>query len=205
MALNHLSRLRPLLCQSLVRQLRSPLAAASRVSAAPRCPPGIPCYPAACTRLYATKKAKGQWGDHRHTGLHMRATSGCALYLIRHYLSSSSSLSPSLPLIFQAKAKGQSAKVNINSALVEDIISLDEVKADMSAVLNALKDDFTRNLSIRTSPGIEFISLLLFLFLVFSSKTLKRQRIKDKINVKGDTRITLQLSQVDIWWNMKWK
>lgn len=43
--------------------------------------------------------------------------------------------------------------MNINSALVEDIISLDGVKEDMTAVLNALKDDFTRNLSIRTSPG----------------------------------------------------
>lgn len=61
--------------------------------------------------------------------------------------------------IFQAKAKGQSAKVNINSALVEDIISLDEVKGDMTAVLNALKDDFTRNLSIRTSPGIQLVSV----------------------------------------------
>ncbi|KAK7896270.1 hypothetical protein WMY93_021595 [Mugilogobius chulae] len=53
----------------------------------------------------------------------------------------------------KAKAKGQSAKVNINSALVEDIIDLDEVKTDMNAVLDALKNDFTRNLSIRTSPG----------------------------------------------------
>lgn len=53
----------------------------------------------------------------------------------------------------QAKTKGQAAKVNLNSALVEDIISLDEVKADMAAVLGALKDDFTRSLSIRTSPG----------------------------------------------------
>ncbi|XP_068609137.1 ribosome-recycling factor, mitochondrial [Brachionichthys hirsutus] len=53
----------------------------------------------------------------------------------------------------KAKAKSQSAKVNINSALVEDIISLGEVKADMTAVLDALKDDFTRSLSIRTSPG----------------------------------------------------
>lgn len=60
--------------------------------------------------------------------------------------------------IFQAKAKGQSAKVNINSALVEDIISLDEVKGDMTAVLNVLRDDFTRNLSIRSSPGIQLIS-----------------------------------------------
>ncbi|KAM3874606.1 ribosome-recycling factor, mitochondrial [Diretmus argenteus] len=53
----------------------------------------------------------------------------------------------------KAKAKGQPAKVNINSALVEDIISLDEVKGDMAAVLDTLKDDFTRNLSIRTSAG----------------------------------------------------
>ncbi|XP_044000649.1 ribosome-recycling factor, mitochondrial [Gambusia affinis] len=53
----------------------------------------------------------------------------------------------------KAKAKGQSAKVNINSSLVEDIISLDEVKDDMAAVLSALRDEFTRNLSIRTSPG----------------------------------------------------
>ncbi|KAI1904776.1 hypothetical protein AGOR_G00009170 [Albula goreensis] len=53
----------------------------------------------------------------------------------------------------KAKAKGQQTKVNINVALVEDIISLDEVKEDMAAVLMALKDDFNRNLSIRTSPG----------------------------------------------------
>ncbi|XP_075900905.1 ribosome-recycling factor, mitochondrial [Nelusetta ayraudi] len=53
----------------------------------------------------------------------------------------------------KAKTKGQAAKVNLNSALVEDIISLDEVRADMAAVLSALKDDFTRSLSIRTSPG----------------------------------------------------
>lgn len=61
--------------------------------------------------------------------------------------------------IFPVKAKGQSAKVNINTALVEDIISLDEVKEDMTGVLNALKDDFTRNLSIRTSPGIQLVSV----------------------------------------------
>ncbi|KAF3848962.1 hypothetical protein F7725_015459 [Dissostichus mawsoni] len=105
MAMHLLSLLRPLLCQSLV--VRSPLVVTSRVSA-PLLYPNTPTsYPAACTRLYATKKAK-------------------------------------------AKAKGQSAKVNINSALVEDIISLDELKGEMTAVLNSLKDDFTRNLSIRT-------------------------------------------------------
>ncbi|KAL0965822.1 hypothetical protein UPYG_G00286210 [Umbra pygmaea] len=54
----------------------------------------------------------------------------------------------------KAKApKGQTAKVNINSLLVEDIISLEEVKEEMAAVLSTLKDDFSRNLSIRTSPG----------------------------------------------------
>ncbi|KAM9821167.1 ribosome-recycling factor, mitochondrial [Neosynchiropus ocellatus] len=109
MAMNHLSLLRPLLCQALVRQVRHP----ATVSAAVRIPllhPNLSCKPAICSRFYATKKAK-------------------------------------------AKSKGQSAKVSINTALVEDIISLDEVKQEMSAVLSALKDDFTRNLSIRTSPG----------------------------------------------------
>ncbi|XP_028273080.1 ribosome-recycling factor, mitochondrial [Parambassis ranga] len=111
MALNNLSLLRPLLCQSLVRHVRSPLVVTSQVRITPLKCPSHPHFPsAACTRLYATKKAK-------------------------------------------AKAKSQSAKVNINSALVEDIISLDEVKEDMAAVLSALEDDFTRNLSIRTSPG----------------------------------------------------
>ena len=80
-------------------------------------------------------------------------------YLFQSLHSSLTAFLPSPLLVFQAKAKGQSAKVNINSALVEDIISLDEVEADMRAVLDALKDDFTRNLSIRTTPGIQFISL----------------------------------------------
>nr|XP_057913766.1 ribosome-recycling factor, mitochondrial [Doryrhamphus excisus]XP_057913767.1 ribosome-recycling factor, mitochondrial [Doryrhamphus excisus] len=53
----------------------------------------------------------------------------------------------------KAKAKAQSSKGNISAALVEDIISLPDVKEDMTAVLTALQDDFTRNLSIRTSPG----------------------------------------------------
>ncbi|KAJ8401985.1 hypothetical protein AAFF_G00375660 [Aldrovandia affinis] len=53
----------------------------------------------------------------------------------------------------KVKAKGQQAKVNINVALVEDIINLEGVKEDMTAVLTNLKSDFSRNLSIRTSPG----------------------------------------------------
>ncbi|XP_058644488.1 ribosome-recycling factor, mitochondrial isoform X1 [Onychostoma macrolepis] len=65
------------------------------------------------------------------------------LNYVRHYATKKS----------KAKAKGQTAKVNINAALVEDIISLEEVKEDMAAVLTTLKEDFSRSLSIRTSPG----------------------------------------------------
>lgn len=102
------SLLRPLLCTPLLRQLRTPVVAASRFSTVALCP--RKSFPSTCCRFYATKKAK-------------------------------------------AKAKGQATKVNINSALVEDIISLDEVKMDMNAALDALKEDFKRNLSLRTSPG----------------------------------------------------
>ncbi|XP_057675393.1 ribosome-recycling factor, mitochondrial [Corythoichthys intestinalis] len=109
MAVNHLRGLRLLLCQSLVRPIRGAPVLPAR-HAIPAFFPSGSCQPAACTRLYATKKAK-------------------------------------------AKTKGQAAKVNISATLVEDIISLEEVKDDMTAVVNALKDDFTRNLSIRTSPG----------------------------------------------------
>ncbi|NXP81742.1 RRFM protein, partial [Ramphastos sulfuratus] len=52
------------------------------------------------------------------------------------------------------KAKGKSqAKVNISAALVEDIINLEETNEDMQAVVEALKEDFSRNISVRTSPG----------------------------------------------------
>ncbi|KFO82566.1 hypothetical protein N303_06232 [Cuculus canorus] len=54
----------------------------------------------------------------------------------------------------KAKGKGQApAKVNISAALVEDIINLEETNEDMQAVIEALKEDFSRNLSVRTSPG----------------------------------------------------
>ncbi|XP_074701987.1 ribosome-recycling factor, mitochondrial [Strix aluco] len=54
----------------------------------------------------------------------------------------------------KAKGKGQSqARVNISAALVEDIINLEETTEDMQAVVEALKEDFSRNLSVRTSPG----------------------------------------------------
>lgn len=54
----------------------------------------------------------------------------------------------------KAKGKGQNqARVNINAALVEDIISLEEVNCEMQAVIETLKEDFSKNLNIRTSPG----------------------------------------------------
>ncbi|XP_064250163.1 ribosome-recycling factor, mitochondrial isoform X2 [Passer domesticus] len=54
----------------------------------------------------------------------------------------------------RAKGKGQShAKVNISAALVEDIINLEETSEDMQAVVEALKEDFSRNLNVRTSAG----------------------------------------------------
>ncbi|NWX41206.1 RRFM protein, partial [Steatornis caripensis] len=54
----------------------------------------------------------------------------------------------------KAKGKGQSqARVNISAALVEDIINLEETSEDMQAVVEALKEEFSRHLSVRTSPG----------------------------------------------------
>ncbi|KAM4663944.1 ribosome-recycling factor, mitochondrial isoform 2-T2 [Discoglossus pictus] len=53
----------------------------------------------------------------------------------------------------KAKAKVPASKVNINAALVEDIINLEELKQEMGNLLETLKEDFSKNLSIRTSPG----------------------------------------------------
>lgn len=54
----------------------------------------------------------------------------------------------------KAKGKGQpQARVNINTALVEDIISLEEVDEDMKSVTEALKENFNKTLNIRTAPG----------------------------------------------------
>ncbi|XP_026999155.1 ribosome-recycling factor, mitochondrial isoform X2 [Tachysurus fulvidraco] len=76
----------------------------------------------------------------QHLSPHVVVAAPC---YARHYATKKS----------KAKAKSQTAKVSINAALVEDIISLDEVKEEMTAALATLKDDFSRNLSIRTSPG----------------------------------------------------
>ncbi|NXN91022.1 RRFM protein, partial [Rhinopomastus cyanomelas] len=54
----------------------------------------------------------------------------------------------------KAKGKGQSqARVNVSAALVEDIINLEETREEMQATVEALKEDFSRNLSLRTSSG----------------------------------------------------
>ncbi|KAJ1145900.1 hypothetical protein NDU88_012183 [Pleurodeles waltl] len=54
----------------------------------------------------------------------------------------------------KAKSKGHSqARVNINAALVEDIINIEAVNEEMHAVMESLKEDFSKNLNIRTSPG----------------------------------------------------
>ncbi|XP_007901006.1 ribosome-recycling factor, mitochondrial [Callorhinchus milii] len=54
----------------------------------------------------------------------------------------------------KAKGKGQpQARVNINAALVDDIINLNELKEEMLQIVEKLQDDYGKNLSIRTSPG----------------------------------------------------
>ncbi|XP_037351032.1 ribosome-recycling factor, mitochondrial [Talpa occidentalis] len=54
----------------------------------------------------------------------------------------------------KAKAKGQSqTRVSLNAALVEDIISLQEVDEEMKSVMEGLKDNFNKTINIRTSPG----------------------------------------------------
>lgn len=60
----------------------------------------------------------------------------------------------SLIVDFLAKGKGQvQTRVNLNAALVEDIISLEEVDEEMKSVMEALKDNFNKTVNIRTSPG----------------------------------------------------
>ncbi|XP_073495831.1 ribosome-recycling factor, mitochondrial [Phyllobates terribilis] len=54
----------------------------------------------------------------------------------------------------KGKTKGHTpSRVNINMALVEDIINLKDVEQDMKNAIDGLKEDFNKNLSIRTSPG----------------------------------------------------
>ncbi|XP_045325657.1 ribosome-recycling factor, mitochondrial isoform X3 [Leopardus geoffroyi] len=68
--------------------------------------------------------------------------------------------SPAVPIRYfatkKAKAKGKGqfqTRVNLNAALIEDIISLEEVDEEMKSVIEALKDNFNKTVNIRTSPG----------------------------------------------------
>ncbi|XP_019366403.1 PREDICTED: ribosome-recycling factor, mitochondrial [Gavialis gangeticus] len=64
---------------------------------------------------------------------------------------------PTRPVVTKkgkAKGKGQSqARVTIDAASVEDVINLEEVNAEMLSVMEVLREDFSKNLSIRTSAG----------------------------------------------------
>ncbi|XP_063172051.1 ribosome-recycling factor, mitochondrial [Candoia aspera] len=54
----------------------------------------------------------------------------------------------------KAKAKGKAqARVSINTALVEDIINLEEVSEEMCSVVKTLQENFNKTLGIRTNPG----------------------------------------------------
>ncbi|MEJ1275043.1 mitochondrial ribosome recycling factor [Cricetulus griseus] len=64
----------------------------------------------------------------------------------------------------KAKGKGQpQARVNINTALVEDIISLEEVGEEMRSVMEALKDNFNKTLNIRTAPECTWVDSIVVL------------------------------------------
>ncbi|XP_039362546.1 ribosome-recycling factor, mitochondrial isoform X1 [Mauremys reevesii] len=83
----------------------------------------------------------------RHTALMLNGCRQCVVHqtmLTRHLATKKA----------KAKGKGQTqARVNINAALVEDIVSLGEVNGEMQAVVEALREEFGKNLTIRTSPG----------------------------------------------------
>ncbi|KFV72213.1 hypothetical protein N308_13218, partial [Struthio camelus australis] len=84
-----------------------------------------------------------------------RAPAGCAALLLNSCMQCVHQMMQTRQLATKkAKGKGQAqARVNISAALVEDIINLEETSEDMQAVVEALKEDFSRNLNIRTSPG----------------------------------------------------
>nr|XP_004662825.1 ribosome-recycling factor, mitochondrial isoform X1 [Jaculus jaculus]XP_045016765.1 ribosome-recycling factor, mitochondrial isoform X1 [Jaculus jaculus]XP_045016772.1 ribosome-recycling factor, mitochondrial isoform X1 [Jaculus jaculus]XP_045016778.1 ribosome-recycling factor, mitochondrial isoform X1 [Jaculus jaculus] len=83
------------------------------------------------------KTVSGRQHDHRQCV-------ACPAVPIRHFATKKA----------KAKLKGHSqTRVNINTALVEDIINLEELDEEMKSVMDALKDNFNKTLNIRTSPG----------------------------------------------------
>lgn len=102
--------------------------------------PALCSYRAALTRPVSEvsmKTVSGRQHDHRQYSAYPAAP-------VRHFATKKA----------KAKGKGQpQARVNINTALVEDIINLEEVDEDMKSVMEALKDNFNKTLNIRTAPG----------------------------------------------------
>ncbi|XP_016066421.1 PREDICTED: ribosome-recycling factor, mitochondrial [Miniopterus natalensis] len=111
---------------------------------------GLRCFrlvhPAVCSSLagltrpvseVTLRTASGRQDDHRQ----------CMAYPAvptRHFATKKA----------KAKGKGQTqTRVNLNAALVEGIISLEEVEEEMKSVMEALKDNFNKTVNIRTSPG----------------------------------------------------
>lgn len=43
--------------------------------------------------------------------------------------------------------------MSINASLVEDIISLEELREEMRSVVQGLQEEMGKNVNIRTSPG----------------------------------------------------
>ncbi|KAM5258843.1 ribosome-recycling factor, mitochondrial isoform 1-T4 [Hipposideros larvatus] len=111
---------------------------------------GLRCFrlghPAFCNSLVALsrpvsevilKTVNGRQNDHRQSMAYPPVPT-------RHFATKKA----------KAKAKGQSqTRVNLNTALVEDIIKLEEVEEEMKSVMEALKDNFNKTVNIRTSPG----------------------------------------------------
>ncbi|XP_014444093.1 ribosome-recycling factor, mitochondrial [Tupaia chinensis] len=102
--------------------------------------PAFRSYLAALTRPVTEVTPRimnGRQPDHRQFV-------ACAAVPSRHFATKKT----------KAKGKGQSqTRMNINTALVEDIINLEEVDEEMKSVMEALKDNFNKTLNIRTSPG----------------------------------------------------
>ncbi|XP_036771317.1 ribosome-recycling factor, mitochondrial isoform X1 [Manis pentadactyla] len=95
---------------------------------------------AALTRPISEVTLRAESGRQNGHGQYM----ACPAVPVRHFATKKA----------KAKGKAQSqTRVNLNTALVEDIISLEEVDEEMKSVMEALKDNFNKTVNIRTSPG----------------------------------------------------
>ncbi|KAG8518794.1 Ribosome-recycling factor, mitochondrial [Galemys pyrenaicus] len=110
-------------------------------------------HPAICNSLVAfsrpvsevpLKAAAGRQNDYRQYLVSLALPS-------RHFATKKA----------KAKGKGQSqTRVSLNTALVGDIINLEEVDEEMKSVIEALKDNFNKTVNIRTSPVTDIFGLI---------------------------------------------